>query len=100
MRSLWVGAGCKSGRVDSVWIHGVRSLLYVQCPVVRYGKVEVSGHVVMVLDQIYRRISCCCTIVYRSGCSQFHRQDSRLCRSGVRTPDESPRQAATAYFKV
>jgi len=58
MRSLWVGAGCESGRVDSVWIHGVRSLLYVQCPVVPYGKAKVSGHVVMMLNRIFRGISC------------------------------------------
>jgi len=53
-----VGAGCESGRVDSVWIHGVRSLLYVQCPVVPYGKAKVSGHVVMMLNRIFRGISC------------------------------------------
>lgn len=52
-----LGAGYESGRIDTVWIHGVRSLLYFQCPVVPYGKGEVSGHVVMVLAQIVRRIS-------------------------------------------
>ncbi len=51
-------AGCESGRIDSVWIHGVEVSLISPMSYCTLRQSRGFRHVVMMLNRIFRRISC------------------------------------------